>query len=96
MSLRTRKPGQPRREMTPAQDAANQRSFRIFRLRGLWSLAYVLTPNRRAIVHALIDQDLADLGAETESKRQADKRAVWDRIEARERAEADLEAELPF
>jgi hypothetical protein len=91
MSLRTRKPGQPRRKMTPAQDAANQRSFRIFRLRGLWSLAYVLSPNRRAIVHDLIDQDLADLGAETESVRMAR------RLEGLEdRLRADPAPPIPF
>jgi hypothetical protein len=96
MSLRQRKPGAPRRGMTPAQAAANRRSFQIFRLRGLWSLAYALSPNRRAIVHALIDQDLTDLGAEPESKRHAERLAAWERVEARERTDAELEAELPF
>lgn len=96
MTFRVRDPSKPRRTLSPAQEAATQRSFRIFRLRGLWSQAWLLTGERRAAARDLIDQELALLGADAETKRQAEAAARWARIEAREAAEAAMEEELPF
>jgi len=94
MTLRTsRKPWQEPKKLTPAQEAANQRSFRIFRLRGLWEPARILTEGRREAVQALIDEELVGLGAEAHGARYARMRAVW--AEER-RAREELEAELPF
>lgn len=53
-----------RAERTPAQEAATQRNFRIFRLRSLWALAYVVSDKgRRGGIQALIDAELVSLGA---------------------------------
>jgi hypothetical protein len=51
------------------QNQSRTRSWRIFRLRGLYSQIYLLTGSRRTMGHALIDQELELLGAETETMR---------------------------
>jgi hypothetical protein len=71
VSLRTKSWTAPRRPMTPAQAAANERSFRIFRLRGLWYSCLLLTGERQAAAQASIDAELALLGAEPEGERRA-------------------------
>lgn len=97
MTLRlSRKPWHERKKLTPAQEAANARSFRIFRLRGLWHFAVILSPERRDAMQALIDAELADLGAEPNTQRQARIRAAWAAADQRERDLEELEAELPF
>lgn len=86
----------PRKPQTPAQEAATQRSFRIFRLRGLHSQCLLLTGERREAAQAAVDAELSLLGVDTETARQAQKRALWARIDAAEAARADLEKDLPF
>ncbi len=60
---------------SPAQEAALNRSFRIFRLRGLWCNLAMLSPERRAAAQALVDADLAELGAEPHGPRMDRQRA---------------------
>jgi hypothetical protein len=97
MTLRTsRKRWDERRKLTPAQEAANTRSFRIFRLRGLWHFAVILSPERRDAMQALIDAELVDLGAEPHTQRELKIHAARDLAYQREREREDLEAELPF
>ena len=62
---------------TEKQRAARDRSWRIFKLRGLYAQASILTGERKTDARALIDQELSLLGAETEAKRDADRRAKW-------------------
>ena len=69
MSLKIKPYDAPRKQLTPAQEIASTRAFRLFRLRGLYSLAYILSPNRRVIVHAIIDQDIEALGGEPQGVR---------------------------
>ena len=63
---------------SPAQKAANDRNFRIFRLRGLHAQMWLLTGKRREQAKKLVDQELAAMRAESETKRQADSRAKWE------------------
>jgi len=63
---------------TPAQDKARARSWRIFRLRGLHAQCHMLTGFERELALAAIDIELFKLGAESESKRQADIRRKWE------------------
>jgi len=57
---------------TPAQKAATARNFQIFNLRSLYKQARLIrNTKRRAIVQALIDDELSDIGAETEADRSA-------------------------
>ena len=62
---------------TEKQRAARDRSWRIFKLRGLYAQVSILTGERKTDARALIDQELSLLGAETEAKRDADRRAKW-------------------
>jgi len=87
---------EPRKPRTPAQDAATERSFRIFRLRGLYSQALLLTGARRAAMRDAIDGELQALGVETQAERERVQRETRARIEAREALDAEIEAELPF
>lgn len=96
MVFRVRDHREPRKPQTPAQEAARERSFRIFRLRGLWAQCLLLTGERREAAQAAVDDELAALGAETETARQAAHRARWARIEAAEAASTELEKDLPF
>lgn len=78
MSFRPR-PYDPDREdnRTPSQKAASDRNFRIFKLRGLHAQCTLLTGRRREAAQRLVDQELAAIGAEPETKRQADRRAKY-------------------
>lgn len=76
-----------RSKQTPAQQAATERNFRLFRLHGLHSQMFLLTGPRRDLARMLVDQELTALGAMTteESQRAAyQKRA---RRAAKRRAE---------
>jgi hypothetical protein len=64
---------------TAAQKAACERNFRIFKLRGHYAQSYLLTGWRRKVVHFLIDLELRRLGAESETKRAAARRAEWEK-----------------
>lgn len=58
---------------SPAQKAARERAFRIFRLRGLYAQNYLLTGWRRKVAQWMVDLELRRLGAEPEANRQARK-----------------------
>lgn len=81
----------PRQARTPAQEAATDRAFRIFRLRGLYCQAYLLTGERREQAQAAVDAELRLLGAKTHDEHAAE-------VAERMAAELDPEdfAELPF
>jgi hypothetical protein len=64
--------------MTAAQDTARQRNRRIWTLRGLWAQCYSLTDDRQARAQAIVDEELAKLGAEPEGDRKARQRAKWE------------------
>jgi hypothetical protein len=68
MTLRLN-PGRTPRRLTPAQQAATDRSFRIFRLRGLYEQCALLTDERREQARIAIDAELERLGAETHTAR---------------------------
>lgn len=61
----TVRPYDPERQdnRTEKQKEATDRNFRIFRLRSLWALAYILTEPNRSTVQALIDFELQRFGA---------------------------------
>ena len=75
----------PRCPRTPAQETQQRRAFHIFRLRGLWNLAYILPLKSRTLVQAIIDIELERLGAEGEARKRV-----------RLRREALEESEMPF
>ena len=54
---------------TDAQSKAHARNFTIFRLRGLYYHAWLLTDARRDQMRALVDAELAALGSETQTTR---------------------------
>ncbi|OHC95585.1 MAG: hypothetical protein A2792_03590 [Sphingomonadales bacterium RIFCSPHIGHO2_01_FULL_65_20] len=56
------------RRPTTAQIAARNRNFRIFRLRGLFAQVSMLSPARRELVEAIIDDELSELGSVTETE----------------------------
>lgn len=74
------RPYDPYREdhRTPAQKAASDRNFRIFKLRGLHAQMSLLTGKRREQAQKLVDQELAAMGAQSETERQAERRAKWE------------------
>ncbi len=63
---------EPRSRRTPAQQAASDRAFRVFRLRGLWCQALLLTGERREQAQAAVDAELVLLGAEPHGQRMAE------------------------
>lgn len=83
----------PRRETTK-QEQARARSWKIFRLRGLYAQLYALTGPRRTIAQGLVDQELELIGAETETARHARRRRELDERYAEDVSEA-LEP-IPF
>lgn len=95
MTFRVRDRREPRKPQSPAQEAATQRSFRIFRLRGLWSQCLLLTGDRRDTAQAAVDAELAALGAEPEGPRQARREAEWRKQWVAEGG-PDLSEEIPF
>lgn len=96
MVFRVKDHREPRRAQSPAQQAATQRSFRIFRLRGLHSQCLLLTGDRRAAAQAAVDAELIALGVEPQTQREAARQALWARIDADEATRAELEKDLPF
>lgn len=76
------------------QNQSRTRSWRIFRLRGLYWQIHLLTGSRRTMGHALIDQELELLGAETETMRIERRRRELDERYAEDVSEA-LEP-IPF
>lgn len=62
---RTYDDNRPHKPSTPAQDAARARSWRIFNLRSLAESGHCLSPARRRILRALIDDQLKALNANT-------------------------------
>lgn len=62
-----------------AQRAACKRNFHIFKLRGLYAQVRLLTGWRCKIARVLIDLELHRLGAVPETKRQAERRAKWEK-----------------
>lgn len=85
--------GEPRRPQSPAQKAATERAFRIFRLRGLWCQAYLLTGERREQAQAAVDAELALLGAATQAEHAEAVRASFS---IPDNGEDFAEVELPF
>lgn len=75
-----RRPYDPARidKRTPAQRAANDRSFQIFQLRGLWTLCHRVSEPRRSLIQQLIDEDIRALGAEPEGDRQRERRIQFE------------------
>lgn len=69
---------EPRAPRTDAQRAQSQRAFFLFRLRGLWSLAWII-PNkrRRAIILALIDDEIEAQGGERQAERRRREYLSW-------------------
>jgi hypothetical protein len=53
----------PRKKRTKKQDAATMRAFLIFRLRGLYMQADLLTGTRRLGMKAMVNEELIRLGA---------------------------------
>lgn len=62
---------------TVKQKEATDRNFRIFRLRGLWVLAYILTEPTRSTVQALIDFELQRFGALPQREHAEEQRRKW-------------------
>lgn len=89
--------GEPRAPRTEAQQTATWRAFHIFRLRGLYHQAFLLTEPRRGKVQAIIDDELVSLGAESEADRHAMKMAAFSAEETDRRTREEIdEQELPF
>lgn len=96
--FRVKPQSEPRRAQSPAQKAATERAFRIFRLRGLWCQTLLLTGERRMAAQNAVDAELALLGAETHGARIAaelDERAKR-RHDPTDADFAEVEEELPF
>lgn len=74
------------RRPSEAQQAATMRNWGIRQLRALYGLTGSLSADRRRQVQAIIDEELADRGAEPEGERQR---------RARAEAQARLDAEFP-
>lgn len=91
MGFRSKPRGAPRKAQTSAQQTATERSFRIFRLRGLHAQCALLTGDRRDAARAAVDAEIALMGAETETARQAARRQRWVAEGA-----LDFTQEIPF
>lgn len=91
---RRAKPRQPR---TPAQEAATERAFRIFRLRGLYAQVSLLTGERRAAAERLVDEELTALGATPQAAHDAERWAKWDAEQLPANPSfAEVDDNLPF
>lgn len=62
---------------TPAQNAATDRNFHIFRLRGLYTQMSLLTGKRREAGQRLVDHELAAMGAATDQQHREANFAKW-------------------
>lgn len=78
MTFKPKPHSEPRQPRTPAQEVATERSFKIFRLRGLWYMCLILTGERRAAAQQLVDDELALLGAKPQAQHDAERFARWD------------------
>jgi hypothetical protein len=56
---------------SPAQRTARARNHIIWRLRGAWANVGPVSGERRDRIRAIIDEELAELGVETEASRAA-------------------------
>ena len=75
-------PGRPAgKPPSERQKVARDRNWRIFKLRGLWYQAWALTGERRDAMQALVDQEIALLGAEGEGPRRERQREDRERYE---------------
>lgn len=84
---------------TAKQKEATERNFRIFRLRSLWALAYILTEPNRSTVQALIDFELQRFGALPQREHEQEQRRKYRaRNERLRQATPDRidEDDLPF
>ena len=72
-----RKPKTARR-MPARRTEAQEKAFRLFRLRALWVQALLLTGERQRGVRALVDEEITLLGGEPQAFR--DHRRVAERI----------------
>lgn len=64
-------PRRPRKPETPAQHAQRTRSWRIFQLRALAVNCFALSPMRRRILRAIVDDQLRAIGADTTKEHEA-------------------------
>lgn len=85
-----RKPKTARR-MPARRTKAQEKAFRIFKLRGLHSLTSLLTGERRLHARALVDEEITLLGGEPQAFRDARRRA-----EHAAEAAAEQALEMPF
>ena len=74
-------------KQTPAQQAATERNFRVFRLHGLHSQMFLLTGPRRELAQLLVDQELIAMGAQTTAEAQTARTQEIMRRLKREQAE---------
>jgi hypothetical protein len=92
------RPYDPNREdkQTPAQRSATARNFAIFRLRGLWQQASMLSEPHRTTARIAIDLDLIGRGALPQLEHEY--AAVMKRVIKRQKAGAphDPEDDIPF
>ncbi len=96
------RPWDPDREdnRTEKQKAATERNFRVFRMRSLWALVYILPEPTRSTVQNLIDFELRQIGAlpqrEHESEQRRKRLARLHR-ERQRNATAEIEEDdIPF
>lgn len=73
-----RKPKRPGVRQHVQRTEAQERAFRVFRLRGLYWMLHALTGPRLEMAKMLVDWELTRLGAETETDRYARRRREWD------------------
>lgn len=64
---------------SPAQEAATQRNFGIFKLRGLWVSMALLREPYRSIARAAIDMDLVARGALMQEDHEVESRRRYER-----------------
>ena len=84
-----RRPKNPGARRHVRRTAAQERAFRVFRLRGLYWMLHALTGPRLEFAKQLVDWELTRLGAEPESERYARRRREWlaeaDALDAQDR-----------
>jgi len=79
--LTLRKPKTARR-MPAHRTEAQEKAFRLFRLRALWVQALLLTGERQRGVRALVDEEITLLGGEPQAFRDHRRTAEWAALEA--------------
>lgn len=73
-----RQPKRPGVRRHVRRTVAQERAFRVFRLRGLYWMLHALTGPRLEFAKQLVDWELTRLGAEPETERYARRRREWD------------------